>query len=399
MIRIITSIRRSQRQRAEKLRKEGIFRPLLDSKGYVLVMVLMVITFLVVITGRFIIVSQSGIGYITRYDRYERARYLAMSGVELGKYVLYADKLGVSSGFAAAKVSKDIDCYQDIWALQYPPVPIEEGTVTLRIVDEQSKINLSVLANEFVDETPYYGIAQRFFMGMGFRPDLADKIIDWVDIDDARYPYGAEGRDYSARQLDYDVPNAALTSISELQMIMGITQEIFYGTGGGSSGLEENLVDHNMGDVTLTADMLESFMGGDKNDEDRSEEDRNIKVGRERDRALYRYLRVHGNREDYLDEVNRINVNTAPFRVILSLSDEMTDGMVMDIIQRRQQQPYSDTADLAEYITDETVRKNLLTVRSRLYRIIATAEYDGYDCTMEAVYDRDRKQVLYFTEY
>ena len=83
-----------------------------------------------------------------------------------------ADEKGISSEMLTGKSSdKNIDCYNDIWAIQFPPVPLgdEEGSIMLRITDENSKINLSVLSNEVFEEeyTPFYGILQRFMLNMG----------------------------------------------------------------------------------------------------------------------------------------------------------------------------------------------------------------------------------------
>jgi hypothetical protein len=45
-------------------------------------------------------------------------------------------------------------------------------------------------------------------------------------------------------------------------MIKDKTPEIFYGLGGGNSGLEDNLVKHNMGDITLSEERIKDMMKG-----------------------------------------------------------------------------------------------------------------------------------------
>ncbi len=395
------------RLRAAALERRGAFSGLGDSSGYVLVIVLIITTLLVAVAGEFIAVSQTNINYMSKMRNRARASFIARSGIELGKYVLFADDKGISPEvLTGKKTDKNIDSYNDLWALDFPPVPLddEDGTVYLRITDEQSKINLSVLSNEafMEDHTPYYGMVQRFLINMGLPLDLADIMTDWVDIDDSRSAYGAESSDYYQNQTPpYLAKNAEMDSIMELLLLKDITPEIFYGLGGGNFGLEENLVESNKNAPSLDFARLVSLAGASREDLAAAVDElgEGPTIGRERSRRLSDYLRVHGKREEFNDELNKININTAPFRVLSALTDNMTDDIVTDIISRRRHDPFASVNDLSDVIPDENVRKNLLTVKSNLFRITASATIDNATVTIVAYYNRQNKRILYWSEY
>jgi len=385
-------------RRRHDLYEKGVFARMSGHSGYVLIMVLIVTTLLVAVSGEFIIVAQTDIGYMRKLGNRMKASCLARSGIELSQYVLMADRMGVSGSLYSGKsTSKGVDSYNDIWAFDFPPIPVEEGTVTIKIVDENAKINLSVLANEFVDQTPYYGITQRFFLNLGLPMDFADIIIDWVDIDDSRFPYGAESYDYyQTLETPYSAKNAEMDSIDELMMMRDMTPEIYYGLGGGNYGMEENLTAHNRGNTALPEALFSSESGKENEDETGAAEA--PAVAKEQSRKLSDYLRVNGYRDDYLNQYNRININTASYRVLSALTDSMTDDIVTEIINRRLVSPYQSVDDIAELIQDETVRKNILSVKSYIFRIISTAEVGNASVTITAVYNRDKKKLLYWSE-
>ncbi|PKL15448.1 MAG: hypothetical protein CVV49_21245, partial [Spirochaetae bacterium HGW-Spirochaetae-5] len=261
MNRIITFIFENYNRRKHALETEGVHKYIFNSNGYILLIVLVISAFLVSFTSDFFYKTHIYISYIKRFKADINSEYLAYSGFELGKAILEVDRLGLGSSFMPNLSSdRSIDSHKDIWALDLPEMDLPGGAVKIKIEDENSKINISVLAGEFVPETPYYGITQRLIGGMGFNIDLVDCIIDWVDPDDVRFPYGAESSDYYLTlSPPYSAQNGEMKSIDELLLVKLITPEIFYGIGGGNYGLEKNLVEDNKGDVTIPLYKLEDF--------------------------------------------------------------------------------------------------------------------------------------------
>ena len=392
-------------KRRNRLYEHGVFGYLVNSSGYVLVIVLIITTLLVSVAGEFIAVSQTNINYMRKFQDSTKACFLARSGIELAKYILLADDKGLSAEMITGRATdKSIDSYNDVWAIEFPPVSIDDegNTVTIRISDENSKINLSVLSNEvFLDEhTPFYGILQHFFMNMGMSMEYADIMTDWVDIDDSRYPYGAESSDYyQALDPPYNAKNAEMDSISEVLMMKDITPEIYYGLQTDVGGIEENLVDHNKGDVSLDIEKLLELTGGEHGQEEMNEDDLKGSIGKETSRRLSDYLRVHGKRSEYNDNLNKININTASYRVLSALTDNMTDDIVSDVISRRLVSPFTSVDDISDVIEDETIRRNLLSVKSFIFKITSVAECNNAEVTITAYYNRQSKKILYWCEY
>ncbi len=396
-----SAFRDFQARRAALLRERGIFTAFRNRSGFVLVIVFLMTTLLGSLSIEFIITAATSNQYKLTFDRRLKAWTIAKAGVNFCVYILEADKKGGSSSIMqGASSNSNVDSYQDLWALDFPDIPIEYGDLKLRISDENSKINLSVLATEVVDRTPYYSVTQRFFLNMGLPMDLADTILDWVDLDDARSPYGAESSDYyMSLPRPYRAKNREMDSIQELLLVKGFTPEIFYGLGDPPVP-ETNLVEDNKGNQNLDAAAVEKFAPGNKELAAKASSFKELErpIGRERSRRLADYLRVNGDRTDYLSDVNKININTASYRVLSALTDLMTDDIVTELIRRRQQKPFESVDEIRDLVTDDTFRKNHLTVRSFIFRIEATGMVNDTEVTVTAVYNRDNKKYYYVGE-
>ncbi len=404
-ITIKKSLLRDYHRRKLFLMEHGVFAYVRNNRGYVLIIVLLIIALLVSVSSEFLITAQTNVHYIRKFSEKLKSHTIARAGVNIATAVLDADKKGVSSSvLQGMSTDSNVDSYNDIWAVDFPEIPMEEGTLRINIIDENSKINLSVLANEVVDRSPYYAVTQRFFLNMGLPMDIADVLIDWVDVDDARFPYGAESPDYYLTlSTPYSAKNGEMDSIQEMLMVKGITPEIYYGLGQAPS-LDTKLVDNNRGsrkpDMSELLKAVPGKSGAPKSSSGSSDfKDLENPIGKERSRKLSDYFRVNGERNDYLNELNKININTASYRVLSALTDTMTDDIVTELIRRRQKQPFSSIDEVKDLITDETIRRNLLSVRSYIFRLEITGKVRDTQSTMIAVYNRENKKFYYLNEY
>ncbi|MBN2400962.1 MAG: general secretion pathway protein GspK [Spirochaetes bacterium] len=394
-------IKRNYKNRQQFLYKNGLLKYLTNSSGYVLIVVLLVISLLVTMSTEFLTTAQTNINYIRKFNERLKATMIAKAGMNLSTVILKADKLGLSASFLGKQaVSKDIDCYKDIWALNFPELPLEDGSLKISIDDENSKINLSVLANEIVDSTPYYGMTQRFFINMGLSMDHADAILDWVDIDDSRSPYGAESSDYYLNlKSPYRAKNAALDSIDELLMIKDITPEIFYGMGDRTYEMESDLVDNNKGNINIDLGFLKDITSESAIEKLKNQEQpEKFNIAREKSKRLSDYFRVNGERKDFTSDLNKININTASFRILSSLTDKMTDDTVRELISRRHTAPYKNVDEIKDLIDDETVKKNILSVKSYIFKITAIGKFNKTSVKITGIYYRDGNKFLYWSE-
>jgi type II secretory pathway component PulK len=402
MNRIILLFINNYRTRKEILTNKGVKGVINLKGGYILLIVLVISAFLVTVTSDFFLRSHTYIGYFKRFRSDAAADYLAYSGLELAKAVLDIDRLGIAGSFMPGlNNDKNIDTYNDIWALDFPEIPIMNGTVKFEFEDENSKINLSVLSNDLVEKTPYFAMIQRLFLDMGLPLDLADSLLDWVDPDDFRSPYGAESSGYYLTLTPpYSAKNEFMDSITELLLVKGFTPEIVYGLGGGNSGMEKNIVEDNKGTINIPLDKIPGITGEEAAEKSDTSFKDSIeqKFGREKSRRLDNYFRVHGDRDDFTSEVNKININTASFRILMSLTPSITEEIAGDIIKRRQLQPFKAVSEINTFLGEDHNIENLLTVKSQIFRITVTAYVDSGFARHIIYFDRLNRKILAYTK-
>ena len=113
------------------------------------------------------------------------------------------------------------------------------GTVSLAMTELESKININT-AN-----TPQL---QQVLNAMGVDASeislVSDSILDWIDPDDGTRMAGAESDYYQGLTPPYNAKNAPLDNIDELQLIKGVTREMFFG---GSPTNSQGFVRHRLG--------------------------------------------------------------------------------------------------------------------------------------------------------
>jgi len=200
--------------------------------------------------------------------------------------------MAAESGLELARVvlredanDSDTDDLSEIWAQPTPPFAVDEGAVTGAIMDANRYINLNDLvdANGEVQDD-MVAILRRLFMLIDIPDSLADALADWIDADDAPYgAYGAESPAYADKS--YDVKNAPLDRLEEVLLVDG-----------------------------FAADMLEALRG--------------VAVVRP------------GN------GITPVNINTAQAKVLMALTDAISQSDVDAILEERQSSPYASVQEL-----------------------------------------------------
>lgn len=157
--------------------------------------------------------------------------WLGRSGVELARYV-------ISQG--AALPQEPWDSLNQKWAggpkgtnealenISLVNQELGKGTFSIRITDTERKFNVNVI-NE--------GILQQALMMVGLEPSqsmpVVNAFMDWRDPDDNPRMTGAESADYIATPnpgfAPYIAKNGPMDDISELRLIRGITEEMYWG--------------------------------------------------------------------------------------------------------------------------------------------------------------------------
>lgn len=184
--------------------------------GAALVTVLLAITLLTVTVVEFAYSTQIDQHLAYNALRSLQTSYLARSGVNLALVVLQRD----------ARAS-GIDALNEDWARPLPPLPVGEGAVTLRVIDEQGKLNLNTLRNgNGTINMQWRQVAERLFLLRGLDSSLLDPLLDWLDADDFPEPRGAESNFYLRQTPAYTVRNGAMLTLGELSRVTGFTPAI-----------------------------------------------------------------------------------------------------------------------------------------------------------------------------
>ena len=206
-----------------------------------------------------------------------------------------------------------------------------EGCVSLRIIDEQSRLPINALLpqSQNADAAPnstWYEIFQAFFANFQIDEDVLGALIDWIDADDQpRDIGGAERSYYASLEHPYEPPNKPMRSLADLRPIRGFDYETLAKLFPGR--LPEALADIDLG--------------------------------------TNRYLTVYGD-----GQKAKVNVNTADeevLRVLPGLSAELAD----EINTMRQEEQFSNLKAVNDLIPDSAERnklKQVADVKSRFFR-------------------------------
>ena len=215
-----------------------------------------------------------------------------------------------------------IDSLDEDWAQPLDYLPVEQGAVRGKIIDLTGRFNLNNLAS--TQTAKYQKQLLRLFQNIkGLDPataqPLAAAIIDWIDAD--QIPSGAggaENTDYQSLPLPYRAANQPMASPTELLAIKGMTPQIY----------------QRIAPFVCTLPLT----GG--------------KVA------------------------TKINVNTAPQEVLLSLSATVDRGKIDSFIIKRLKEPAKTVQELQQP-PDNTlpadVTPDMVDVRSQFFLMTAEA--------------------------
>ncbi len=95
----------------------------------------------------------------------------------------------------------------------------------------------------------------------------------------------------------------------------------------------------------------------------------------------------------------KVNINTAPLFVLLSLDPRLDQTIANRIIERRSKEPFKRPEDLVlveGFTFDMLYRmRNYIDVKSRFFHIVMDLQSGGYRVSYEAIYDREADKLVY----
>ncbi len=216
-------------------------------------------------------------------------------------------KAGFLGGLGALKKIPEEILYQSGIAFDPPPIPLGGGIIYYSMNPEDGKININGLVKPY-DDTPnerMIEILTRLLNQFGMKRELIFPIIDWIDTNNQEMGGGAESYYYSRLNPPRKIKNAPMYSLSELLSVKGFDRKMLY----------ESL---------KPSDYDKIYSSDFKTDEEKA-------LISDKDFVLANNITVYLPFGDSYDD--RININAAPYHVLMSLSDFMTKPAALKILK------------------------------------------------------------------
>jgi general secretion pathway protein K len=292
-----------------------------SERGVALLLALLTMVLLTIVVIEFTFSTQVDYRRATMWASSRRAAEVATGGLMLAAEVLRADFLYGNT-----------DSYSDLWARELPPIDTGVGLLSVRIEDEQGKINLNELATGALSPA-----GRRFSLLLAklqLDPNLASALADWVDRNDqpGPGPLAAESEWYSRLNQPYVARNGPLRSYAELALVRGFTPDVMA--------------------------------------------------------RLRRFVTVLSDGEE------KLNVNTASAEVLAVYDPRLADeSLVRRIVEARSMVPFARVASLRavpgmEAFSEEELDR-MFTFATRWFRVRATGDVAGAMRSADALLRRD----------
>jgi type II secretory pathway component PulK len=208
-----------------------------SEKGIVLVIVIIVIAILMILVTDLIYFTQidSEISMNTRDE--VKARYIAKSGVQVAAGAFSARALEELSGIMGS-VGGSAGRDDGFWALSVPYFPVGQGSVSIMIMDERSKINLNSLVgvdSNIVDQQVLAELRELFrLLGIdtGKSERFLSSLVNWTDVPregtvNDQDSAGANAEFYAGLQPAYRIKDGPLDTVQEIRMIDGMDDDFY----------------------------------------------------------------------------------------------------------------------------------------------------------------------------
>ena len=208
-------------------------------RGIVLVIVVITIAILSTIVIDFIYSTRVNYEISANSSNDAQARHIAKSGVRVVRGVLRKKNLEdipVLKGVFGQAVKSQNDA--DGWSLSISSFPVGDGTISLEVADERSKVNLNALVDQKSNQVDFQVRTQlnELFRFLEVETEKADlfvaSLVNWLDGGvpgggNDQEPDGASAAYYATLENPYYIKNGPLDSVEEIRMIQGMDKDFF----------------------------------------------------------------------------------------------------------------------------------------------------------------------------
>lgn len=182
-------------------------------RGVALITVLLVVAVVSVIASAMIARQQVSIRSSANQLHARQAWHYALGGEALAKAILSRDA-----------AESTLDHPGEAWAQPLPAYPIEHGEIRVRIEDLSGRFNVNSLNQG--DGKEAVRQFRRLLQRLGIRNTYTSQLVDWLDMDqEPTGDRGAEDGAYQRLKTPYRTAGRALQDVSELRLLLGMTDE------------------------------------------------------------------------------------------------------------------------------------------------------------------------------
>ncbi|NOQ64655.1 MAG: general secretion pathway protein GspK [Methyloprofundus sp.] len=175
-------------------------------KGLALIVVLWVITLLTIMASSFSLTIQRESAITSGLKERAEAEALAEAGIHYAALMLF---------------SSDEELRWKAFGSLYE-IEFAGKKIRVQIADESGKLNINLATKDQLQQ-----LISSVILDEALTDNLSDAIMDWRDANELRLLNGAEQQQYQDEGLDYEPRNAEFQSIEELQMVLGMTTQIY----------------------------------------------------------------------------------------------------------------------------------------------------------------------------
>jgi general secretion pathway protein K len=120
------------------------------------------------------------------------------------------------------------DSFSDDWHIGIPETTVQQAQIAARITDLQGRLNLNNLIKGNKLSKDDFAVFKRLMNELEIDNGILNAIVDWIDADsEPRYPGGAEDNYYASQTPGQRTANQPIVHTEELLKIKGITTDIY----------------------------------------------------------------------------------------------------------------------------------------------------------------------------
>ena len=208
-----------------------------NEQGIVLVVVIIIVAILTIVVADLIYFTQIDREISTNTVDEIKARYIAKSGVHVAAGTLKAQPLEDLDEITST-LSLEGENSRGFWAINVPFFPVGDGSVSVTVVDERSKINLNALVDPSTNRIDQQVLKELRELFRFLEVDESNSerfissLINWTDkkIEGAQNDQdsgGANSGFYASLDKSYSIKDGPLDSVQEIRLIDGMDDEFY----------------------------------------------------------------------------------------------------------------------------------------------------------------------------